>query len=485
VLAELNTAATDVLSAADPGNLLPARQQMAFTLGFHIILVPFGVAFTFLMLVAEYRGIRRGDAEAMVLARRWSQVAGVLFAVGAVSGTVLSFELGLLWPGLMGRYGAAFGIPFAVEGLFFFLEAIFVAIYLYGWKRMRPWPHFWSGVPIVLSGIGGTASVVAANGWMNQPGGFTVTDGRVTGVRPLEVFFNRAFWYEALHMLLAAYMVAGFIVAGVYAVALLRGRWDRYHRLGLAIPFTVAAIATPLQVFVGDVAAREVFANEPAKFAAIEMLPGTATHVPEILGGVLVDGEVRYGIGIPSGASLLAGYSPDTRILGLDAVPAEVRPADRLVNTVHLAFDVMVGIGFLLLLLALWWALVWWRRRHMPQSRLFLLLTAVSGVLALVALEAGWTVTEVGRQPWTVVGVLLTRDAVNTSGNLWPFFGATVALYLAVAVGTFYALQLLRRRWAREGPAGDAPETEGAEDGDVPYGPSRVREAAASGDGAA
>src|ERR671921_3018985 len=187
--------------AADPPQLLPAREQMAFTLGFHIILVPFGVAFTFLMLIANYRGIRRADETALLLARRWSQVAGVLFAVGAVSGTVLSFELGLLWPGLMGRYGAAFGIPFAVEGLFFFVEAIFVAIYLYGWKRMRPWPHFWTGVPVVISGIGGTSSVVAANGWMNQPQGFELRDGRVAEVDPLAVFFNGAFWYEALHML--------------------------------------------------------------------------------------------------------------------------------------------------------------------------------------------------------------------------------------------------------------------------------------------
>ena len=449
---------------ADPAQLLPAREQMAFTLGFHIILVPFGVAFTFLMLIANYRGIRRGDEQAMLLARRWSQVAGVLFAVGAVSGTVLSFELGLLWPGLMGTYGAAFGIPFAVEGLFFFLEAIFVAIYLYGWNRMAPWPHFWTGVPVVLSGIGGTSSVVAANGWMNQPGGFTVRGGRVVDVDPWGVFFNGAFWYEALHMLLAAYMVAGFVVAGVYAVGLLRGRDDRYHRMGMAIPLTVAAIATPLQIFVGDVAAREVAGNEPAKFAAIEMVSRSGTHIPLVLGGAMVDGEPRYGLEIPSGASLLVGYSPDTRIAGLAEIPADVRPADRLVTTVHLAFDVMVGIGFALLALALWFAVLWWRRGAVPQNRWFLRAVAVSGALTVVALEAGWIVTEVGRQPWTVVGYLLTREAVTTAGNVWLFFGATLALYLVVGAGTFFVLRLLRRRWR----AGDTSEA------DVPYGPRRA-----------
>jgi cytochrome d ubiquinol oxidase subunit I len=219
--------AGSLLASAEPSQLLPAREQMAFTLGFHIILVPFGVAFTAITMIANYRGIRHGDAQALLLAQRWSRVAAVLFAVGAVSGTVLSFELGLLWPGLMGRFGAAYGIPFAVEGIFFFLEAIFVAIYIYGWNRLGPWVHFWTGLPVALSGVGGTLSVVAANAWMNQPGGITLRDGRVVDVNPWAVFFNRAFWFESLHMLVAAYIVAGFCVAGVYALGMLKGRRSR------------------------------------------------------------------------------------------------------------------------------------------------------------------------------------------------------------------------------------------------------------------
>jgi cytochrome d ubiquinol oxidase subunit I len=468
----LLSASTTVLpAAADPPQLLPAREMMAFTLGFHIVLVPFGVAFTFITLIANYRALRLRDGDALVLARRWSQVAAVLFAVGAVSGTVLSFEMGLLWPGLMGRFGAAYGMPFAVEGLFFFLEAIFVAVYIYGWDRMAPWPHFWTGVPVVLAGIGGTASVVAANGWMNQPGGISLENGHVVAVRPLEVFFNRAFWFEALHMLIAAYMVAGFIVAGVYAVGLLRGRRDRRHRLGLAIPFTVAAVATPVQIFVGDVAAREVFHNEPAKFAAIEMVPRTSTHVPETLGGAFLNGEPKYGLDIPSGASLLAGFSPSTRIRGLNEIPPQFRPPGQLVTIVHLAFDVMVGIGFALLALSAWFALLWWRRRHLtepvPENRWLLRAVSVSGALALVALWSGWVVTEVGRQPWTVVGLLLTRDAVTRAGNIWLFFAATLLLYVVVGIATVWVLGLMRRRWAR----GDVTE---AGDADVPYGPSKA-----------
>jgi cytochrome d ubiquinol oxidase subunit I len=283
------------------------------------------------------------------------------------------------------------------------------------------------------------------------------------------VFFNGAFWYEALHMLLAAYMVAGFIVAGVYAAGMLRGRRDHYHRLGLAVGFSIAALATPVQIVIGDVAAHEVFQHEPAKFAAIELLPRTGTHVPETLGGVLLNGERRYGLEIPSGASLLAGFSPSTRIAGLDTIPAAVRPAADLVSMVHLAFDVMVGIGFALLALSVWFAVVWWRRRTVPEGTWLLRAVAISGAAALVALECGWVVTEVGRQPWTVVGLLLTRDAVNTTGNLWLFFAATLALYIAVGAGTFAVLGMMRNRWGR----GTAAE---AGDADVPYGPSRGRQ---------
>src|SRR4051794_31993966 len=262
------------LPAVDP---VPwARSQMAFTLGFHIILVPLGVSWAFMVLVANYRGLRRGDADALLLAQRWSKYMAVTFAVGAVTGTVLTFEFGLLWPTFMGRFGAAFGVPFAVEGLFFFTEAIFVAIYIYGWRRLKPWTHFWTGVPIVIAGIGGSISVVAANSWMNEPSGFTLDSaGKVVGADPLEVIFNKGMPYESAHMVVAAYLVGGFLIASVYAVGMLRGRRDRYHRLGFLIPFSVAAVMMPIQMAVGDTLARWVYNNEPTKFAAIELVPST------------------------------------------------------------------------------------------------------------------------------------------------------------------------------------------------------------------
>jgi cytochrome d ubiquinol oxidase subunit I len=250
----------------------------------------------------------------------------------------------------------------------------------------------------------------------------------------------------------------------VYAVGMLRGRRDRLHRLGLAIPFTVAAIAAPLQVFVGDVAAPAVFENEPAKFAMIEALPETSTRVPEVLGGVVIDGEVRYGIQVPLVASLLAGLDPDTRIQGLDAIPADERPADRLVNTVHTAFQVMVGLGTALLALAAWGGFSWWRHRRLPENRLFLACTAVSGLAAVVALEAGWVVTEVGRQPWTVYGVLLTSKAATTATGVLGTLTATLIIYSLLTVATFAVLWVMRRRW-QAGPGGPPEPT-------VPYAPA-------------
>lgn len=454
-----------VAAAGDPAQLLPARTQMAFTLGVHIVLVPFGVAFVALALIAHYRGLK-GDADALRLAERWSRVAAVLFAVGAVTGTVLSFEMGLLWPGLMRRFGQAYGIPFVIEGLFFFLEAIFVAIYIYGWKRMRPWPHFWAGFPVVLSGIGGTLAVVAANAWMNAPGGYTLRNGKVVDVDPLKVIFNGAFWHESVHMLLAAYIVAGFLVAGVYAAAMLRGRRDRYHRIGFLIPFTVAAIAMPFQFAVGDAAARWVFNNEPVKFAAIELVPKTTRNAPETVGGyATADGRVHQPkISIPGIASFLSGWSTDTKVKGYESVAPADRPP---ITIVHLSWDIMIGLASALLALAVWFAVLWRRRRDLTQSTWFLRAASLAGVAALVTMWAGWTVTEVGRQPYIVYGVLRTRDAVTRADGVWFSLAGVVVLYALVAAATFLVLRSMARRWRRADAAGVA-------DIDVPYGPARV-----------
>lgn len=262
---------------------------------------------------------------ALLLARRWAKVSAVIFGVGAASGTVLSYELGLLWPTLMGRFGAAYGIPFSIEGIWFFIEAIFTGIYLYGWRRLAPWAHWWSGVPMAVAGLLSAVAVVSANAWMNQPGGFTLIHGRVADVDPWAVIFNRAMPYEVPHMVLAAYMVTGFAVAGVYAVGMLRGRRDRYHQLGFRIPFVTAAILTPVQIVFGDTVTRAVARQQPQKFAAMELVARTHRGVTEWLGGIYYDGHVYFGVGIPDFDSILIGDSPHTRVIGWDSVAPGLR----------------------------------------------------------------------------------------------------------------------------------------------------------------
>ncbi len=451
----------DVIAAAGAradAQVVPARGQMATTLGFHIILASLGIALPTIVLLAEFIGLRRRDEVAMTLARRWSQAMGVLVAVGAVTGTVLSFEMGLLWPGLMRQYGAVLGLPFGIEGLFFFLEAIFTAIYLYGWRRLPGWAHWWTGVPIALSGIFGAMSVIAVNSWMNQPGGFTQSGGRITSVDVWQVYFNHAAIYEMPHMILAAYMVSGFTVAGVYAAGILRGRRNRYHYTGFALGFVPAAVLTPFQIFVGDTAARAIAHDQPVKFAAMEYVAQTSRHVPEWLAGVYVNGHIYGGLKIPDMDSLLVGFGPGTQVTGWDSVP----PADRppVVWLIHLCFDVMVGLGFLLLLAGLWALYAWWRHRRLPPQRLFWLAGAVSGLAAIVAMECGWVVTEVGRQPWVVYQLLTTADAATTNGGVIASLSFVIVLYAALGAATIAILRILARRWRR-----------GAGEPEVPYGP--------------
>jgi cytochrome bd ubiquinol oxidase subunit I len=447
--------------AASASNLLAAREQMAFTLAFHIVLSCLGVALPATILVANYIGLKREDAEAMELARRWSKAMAVTFAVGAVTGTVLSFEFGLLWPHFMDRFGSAFGIAFAIEGIFFFLEAIFLAIYLYGWKRLSGWAHFWSGVPMFITGIGGAFAVVAANSWMNQPQGFTLdAAGKVVDTQPLKILFNPATGYEVPHMILAAYMVVGFLVASIYAAGMLKGRRDRLHRLGLLIPLTIACIATPIQLFVGDTAAREVADHQPAKFAGMECIQKTGGHQTEYVGGICTSSGVKGAIPIPDLDSLLVGFSPDTKVTGLEDIPPDERPP---ANTLlHLSFDAMVGIGTALLALAAWFAFVWWRRREIPKTPWFLRAVAVSGAGAVLALWAGWIVTEVGRQPWIVQGYMRTSEAVTDAKGIWFSFALVLLLYAAIGTIAILVLRSMSRRW-REG--GAEPE------GDTPYAP--------------
>ena len=454
--------------AAEPA-LLPSRIQMAFTLATHVLLVPLGVALPTLTLLMEGIGLARDDPIALKIARRWSVVMAVQFAVGAVTGTILSFEFGILWPRLMGRFGAALGPGFAIEGLAFFLEAIFIGIYLYGWRRLRPRTHFLLGLALPPAGVLGSVSVLSANAFMNTPAGVTLDSGRVASIDVLKALFTPALGYEFSHFTIALYMTAGFAVASVYAVSWLRGRRDRYVRLAFAVPFTVAAALTPVQLVVGDLSARALVQDQPAKFAAVEITWTTRDHNPEVIGGLIDDaGGVALGVSIPALDSILVGYSPNTVVRGLSTFPADSRPSSVEANLAHLAFDTMVGLGTAGAGLAAWYFLVLLRRRRLPESVWFYRAAALAGIGCYVAVEVGWVTTEVGRQPWIVYGVMRVADAVTNApaGFVWSMLGTLVVIYSVIAYFFVTLLLRLAARWRCE----DEREPSSPEEG-VPYGP--------------
>jgi cytochrome d ubiquinol oxidase subunit I len=416
----------------DQHYLFEARQMQALSLAVHIPLVCFGMAFPALVLFCEWRYLRTGDQSYRTLARRWSKVMMALFAVGVVTGTILSFELGLLWPQFMASFGNVFGLAFTLEGFSFFVEAIFIAIYVYGWDRLSPRLHLLSGIPVAIAGVAGSLFVISANGWMNNPGGFRLEDGKAVDVHPWSALFgNPYFWHEFVHMYVAGYIVSGFLVAAVYAWGYLRGgRWSRYHRTALTIALSAAAIAAPIQIVIGDWAARDVAEHQPVKLAAMEGLAQTTKGAPVHLLGWYNGHEVVGGIEIPNLLSLLAYHDPTATLTGLDSVPASDQPP---VNVVRFAFQTMVGIGILLTLLGVVYLYVRFRRRRLPTSRWFYRALVLAGPLSVVALIAGWITTEVGRQPWVVYDVMRTSEAVTGANAIPVGYVSLVLVYLGLA----------------------------------------------------
>jgi cytochrome d ubiquinol oxidase subunit I len=445
------------VAGSAPPDLLPARQQMAMTLGFHIVLASFGLAFPALIFVMHWRGAIRGDSVALEIAHRWAKVAGVLFAIGAVSGTVLSFEMGLLWPGLMGRFGDVIGLPFGLEGIGFFLEAIFLGLYLYGWNRLPPRRHLLMLIPILAAGVYGPFCVLAANAWMNHPTGFRLVNGVPTDVRPWQAMFNGRVWLEFLHMWIAAYMVVGFVVCAVYATGMLRGRTNEHHRLSFRVALGFATMAAVVQPLVGHLFGTRLIHEQPAKLAAIELHPTTEQPAPLRIGGLLIDGDVRWALPIPRLGSLLTQDSWDAPVPGIDTVPPGDRPP---INITHVAFQTMVGVALLLLALVIVYWVAQRRGRDLLASRWFLRVMVVAGPLAILALECGWTTTEVGRQPWTVWRVLRTSDAVTSNPGLWWTYGGVFVIYAGMTIGAYIVLTSMARRWRAGAPVSS------------PYGPA-------------
>jgi cytochrome d ubiquinol oxidase subunit I len=426
-------------------DLFAARSQMAMSLAFHIIFAVVGMGMPVLMVVAERRWLRLKDPLDLELAKRWSRGTAILFAVGAVSGTVLSFELGLLWPRFMLLAGPLIGMPFSLEGFAFFTEAIFLGVYLYGWDRIPPHAHLLAGILVALSGALSGVFVVTANAWMNAPAGFELVNGEITKIDPIRAMLNPAAFQQVLHMLLAAYAATGFAVAGIHALLLLRQPMNAFHRRALTIGLLVGAPAALLQPISGDVSARNVAQYQPTKLAAMEAVFHTEPNAPLVIGGWpdMERGEVRYALKIPYGLSLLAHHDPHAEVKGLDQVPREDWPH---VPTVHLGFQIMVAIGSYLALVAIWSLWTMARRQDLAGKRVLLRLVTCAGPLAFVAIEAGWVVTEVGRQPWIIHGVLRTSQAVTQMpGLVFTFIGFTLLyLLLGIVVAWLLASQIVR-----------------------------------------
>ena len=427
---------------------------MAVSLGFHIIFAVVGIGMPVLMVIAERRWQKTGDGIYLDLAKRWAKGTAILFAVGAVSGTVLSFELGLLWPRFMEFAGAIIGMPFSLEGFAFFTEAIFLGIYLYGWDRISPRAHLWAGVAVAVSGAASGIFVVIANSWMNSPAGFDLAGGRAVNIDPIAGMMNPMAFQQTLHMTLASYAATGFAVAGIHAFFLLFDPGNAFHRRALTVALMVGAPAAALQPISGDITARSVAAYQPAKLAALEAHFETSASVPLTVGGWpdMEAARTRYAIKIPYGLSLLAFHDPHAVVKGLNEFPREDWPN---VPIVHTGFQVMVGLGSYMALVSLWAGWLAVRRRDPASNRLFLRAVAVGAPMGFIAIEAGWTVTEVGRQPWIITGVLRTADAVTPMpGLVVPFLLFTLLYcFLGVIVVWLLYRQIIRSpkssEWSR------------------------------------
>ena len=430
-------------------DLLAARTQMAISLGFHIVFAEIGIAMPLMMVLAEWRWRRTGERAYLDLARRWSKGTAVLFAVGAVSGTVLSFELGLLWPGFMRYAGPLIGMPFSLEGFAFFLEAIFLGIYLYGWERVGARAHLAAGVVVAVSGAASAVFVVMVNAWMNTPTGFTLDpSGGFATIDPVTAMRSPAAFQQALHMLLAAYAATGMAVAGVHALMLLRGAARDFHRRALTIALLVGAPAAVLQPLSGDVSARVVATTQPVKLAALEGQWATERGAPLRIGGWpdAVREQTRWALEIPYGLSLLAFHDPSAEVKGLRTVAPADRPP---VAVVNLAFQAMVGLGSALALVALWTAWSAWRRREMHEQRMLLRALVLVAPFGFLATEAGWIVTEVGRQPWVVQGLMRTSAAVTPMPGLVVPMLLFILLYLGLGAIVVMLIASLVRETAR------------------------------------
>ncbi|HTE02384.1 MAG TPA: cytochrome ubiquinol oxidase subunit I [Mucilaginibacter sp.] len=420
-------------------DFIAARSQMALSLGFHIVFSCIGMVMPFFMAIAHFYWLKTKDPVYKNITKAWSQGVAIFFATGAVSGTVLSFELGLLWPNFMKNAGPIFGMPFSLEGTAFFIEAIALGFFLYGWNRFNPWFHWFTGVIVGISGIVSGILVVAANSWMNSPSGFDYVNGQYLNIDPIKAMFNDAWFQQALHMSIAAFAATGFAVAGVHALMVIRKKNVKFHMTAFRIAIVFAAVAAILQPLSGDISAKSVAKRQPAKLAAMEAHFKTEKFAPLIIGGIpdTKTKEVNYAIKLPGMLSFMTYDDFNAEVMGLDRIPEKDQPP---VAITHYAFQIMVGLGMVMLTLSLLYFFALFKRKKWFIAPWFLKLFVVAIPLGFIALEAGWTVTEVGRQPWIIQGVMRTADAVTPMPGIRYSFYLFTAVYLSLSLVVTFML---------------------------------------------
>ena len=420
-------------------DFLAARSQMAISLGFHIIYSCIGMVIPLFMAVSHYKWIKTGDRVYKNITQAWSKGVAIFFATGAVSGTILSFELGLLWPKFMEHAGPIFGMPFSLEGVAFFVEAIALGFFLYGWNRFNKWFHWFTGVLVGVSGVISGILVVSANSWMNSPSGFDYINGQYTNIDPIKAMFNSSWFSEALHMTLAAFMATGFAVAGIHALMIARKRNIKFHTKAFKIAIVFGAIAAILQPFSGDISAKNAAKKQPAKLAAMESYFHTQPYSPLVIGGIpdTAAKKVNYGIEIPGLLSLLVNDNFKQPVNALDKIPVQNQPP---IAVTHIAFEIMIAIGSVMMLIGILYFIALWKKKSWLVKKWFLYLFILSTPFGFIAVEAGWTVTEVGRQPWIIQGVMRTSEAVTPMPGIHYSFYLFTVVYFTLSVAVIFLL---------------------------------------------
>ncbi|WP_262177059.1 cytochrome ubiquinol oxidase subunit I [Saccharococcus sp. Marseille-Q5394] len=415
-----------------------SRVLTELTLSFHIIYATIGVGVPLMIMIAQWVGIKKNDEHYILLARRWARGFIITVAVGVVTGTAIGLQLSLLWPNFMEFAGNVIALPLFMETFAFFFEAIFLGIYLYTWDRFENQKkHLLLLVPVAIGASFSAVFITMVNAFMNAPRGFDIVDGEIVNINPIIAMFNPAMPTKVAHVVITAYMTAAFVLAAIAAFRLLRGSDHVYHKKALYLTMKLGFVFSIATALIGDFSGKYLAEYQPEKLAAAEWHFETQENAPLILFGVLKDGEVKYAINIPFGLSMLAFNNPNAEVIGLDQFPEDEIPP----LYIHYLFNIMVFIGmWMTILSALYWIGInrGWKR---VSTKWFRWLIVLGAPLTMIAIESGWWLAEVGRQPWILRKIMRVEDAATTSGQVDLMLMLFALLYLVLGIGSVVVLR--------------------------------------------